>query len=134
MSTLISFRLTDDEANLLARLQENDESLSLVAARIVREKLGVSEVNTRLTSSLTSLEDLITDIVNSKLTSVNNNIKESIDEFTGSEIKTVKAEIEQIKTRLWVLETPKKRTSTAAKKTTKTPDAAGTKGQGEIVL
>lgn len=67
MSVLISFRLSDNEAELLNNERQDDESLSLVAARIVREKLGLSTVNTQLTEGKQTLVDLVNDVVSERL-------------------------------------------------------------------
>lgn len=58
-SNIISFRLSDSELELLGRQKQQGESLSLCAARLLRERLGI--VNNLLTSEFTTIDDLIND-------------------------------------------------------------------------
>lgn len=59
----ISFRLSKHEIEVLQQEQKSDESLSLTAARLLREHLGLIDVDGKSTLNRQTLESLIKEIV-----------------------------------------------------------------------
>jgi hypothetical protein len=69
----ISFRLSDKELEVLERERQEHESINQVAARLLRERLGLTTGNNEETKTL---EALISEIIFSQLKIVESNFKE----------------------------------------------------------
>lgn len=69
----ISFRLTDRELELLGNEQRDGESLSLTAARLLRERLGV--VNNLSTEEKTTINEIIDWKIQSVILTMNEAMK-----------------------------------------------------------
>jgi hypothetical protein len=97
MSTMskppISFRLSDDEWLLLESNQQPGESISLTAARLLRNQLGVVDgsVDKLETKNLNQLiQDRIDELKSDVNSYVNNRVNELISRIEALETKPVK--------------------------------------------
>ena len=93
----ISFRLSDDELILLEANRQPGESLSLTAARLLREKLGV------LDGPIDKLETK----------NLNHLIQERIDELKQDVNSYVNNRVNELLVRIEALEKPKPRRTTS---------------------
>jgi hypothetical protein len=66
-NSLISFRFSKPELEILEKNRLEGESLSLCAARLLRESLGITEVNNAVNSLTKPLADFVDDIVTERL-------------------------------------------------------------------
>lgn len=100
----ISFRLSDDELILLEANRQPGESLSLTAARLLREKLGV------LDGPIDKLETK----------NLNHLIQDRIDELKSDVNTYVNNRVNELLVRIEALEKPKPRRTTS--KVSKEPE------------
>lgn len=103
----ISFRLSKQEIEVLQQEQKSDESLSLTAARLLREHLGLVDVDGKSTLSRQTLESLIREIV-----------VEQIESLSYGFNKTVNLEVDKIGKRVDLLEAKLETKSRSTRKST----------------
>lgn len=92
----ISFRLTDKEWEVLEQEQQPNESINQTAARLLREKLGIQNVDNEYTLEANTLNNWISDVVNSKAKS----IQFAFESLAGDEIRKVYERLGPLETRL----------------------------------
>lgn len=106
----ISFRLTDDEYSLLTQEQLENESINQTAARLLRQKLGIQNVDNKFTFDKTTIENLIYSIVEEQLENIIKLKSDLLYEYK----KLVSTEIDKLSTKINEVEgkLPKSRTTT----------------------
>ncbi len=92
----ISFRLTDKEWEVLEREQQSNESINQTAARLLREKLGIQNVDNEYTLETNTLRNWITDEVNLK----SRGLQFAFESLAEDEIRKVYERLGPLETRL----------------------------------
>ena len=110
----ISFRLTDKEWEVLEREQQSDESINQTAARLLREKLGIQNVDSEYTLENNTLSNWISDEINKKLQSTKFAIESLAEDKINQEIINIKLRLEEVEAKLAAKLTRKPRTPKTA--------------------
>lgn len=108
----ISFRLTDKEWEVLEREQQLNESINQTAARLLREKLGIQNVDNEYTLKNNTLSNWISDEINSKLQSTKFALESLVEDKINQEIININQRLAEIEKRL---PKPRVKKSTEAK-------------------
>jgi regulator of protease activity HflC (stomatin/prohibitin superfamily) len=97
----ISFRLSDREYEVLEQERQEGESINQTAARLLREKLGIINVDNAYTLESTTLKEWIVREVNAHV----KNMQFSLETLSFDEIAKINERLDAIEKRL-----PKSRT------------------------
>lgn len=105
-SQIVSFRLSDDEVEILDAMRRADESVNQAAARLLRERMGLGTVYDTSTVRTQQLQEWLEQIVDAKIDYITNSCQQIVD-----------TKVDSLEKRLHVLEeVPAKATKPRAKK------------------
>jgi len=96
----ISFRLTDKEWEVLEREQQANESINQTAARLLRERLGIQDVDNEYTLESTTLSSWISDEINRRLESTKFALESLAEDRINLEISKINQRLAEIEKRL----------------------------------
>lgn len=112
MSTqLISFRLRDEEVALLMQQADLEESVSLTAQRLIRQRLGTQAIPPdRLTALLTqvaefqeqveSIKGFVDEAIDQHLSAINQRVDEAVNQHLQAELLLARRHFDELEERL----------------------------------
>lgn len=111
----ISFRLTDREWEVLEKEQQLNESVNQTAARLLRERLGIQDVDNEYTLETNTLSNWISDEINRKLQSTKFALESLAEDKINQEIININLRLAEVEAKLAAKPARKPRSPKAAK-------------------